>query len=400
MSVAILFFLLLIVQIVMLVKTIREPGKRSWLLLLSTIITSIVLVAAFFTYSWINMYYIGWNFIVYLIINIAAGAVFLIMLIISVIMKSKKKGNNVLRESEENEPEKASIKKSLIINILTIAFAFVIALFIEDLPYRIEQQNNIITANKAKEQIIILLNQQYGDGNYEIVEMAEGNICYSCSWLGPGIDGYEFTMSTDYLDKTFTVSLTKEAFEIYENDFLNDYYKENLGITDLEDYLKDYKVNKLNEAISQNFNAEINFGNRFIKDYSKIAYGRIPTIDELSSLVELYDPKIEIKDDLKTKAELLDYLVDFSEFYIGELDTSGITYSNTDKYFRYKYDYSKLGINDYSDRYSGYDGYVLAGNYEYSEEQGRYVVQDEDTIVRICIMDNVTTFRIEDILKD
>ena len=38
--------------------------------------------------------------------------------------------------------------------------------------------------------------------------------------MGPGVDGYEFTMSTDYLNKNFIVSLTKENFEIYENDFL------------------------------------------------------------------------------------------------------------------------------------------------------------------------------------
>ena len=131
-----------------------------------------------------------------------------------------------------------------------------------------------------------------------------------------------------------------------------------------------------------------------------INYGQIPNIDELSNFVELHDPKIEIKEDLKTKDELLNYLVKFSKFFIKDFDTSNITYSQTSKYFRYKYDYTKLGVNNYTDQYNGYGGYVLAGNYKYSEEQGRYVVEDEDTIVRINIMGNVTTFNIEDILKD
>lgn len=400
MSITFFYFLLLIVQIVMLVKTIKKTNKKNWSLLLSTIISSIALVVVFFTYSWINMNYIGWNFIAYLIINIIAGALYLLMLIISVVMKVIKKKKNNVQKPEENELEKKSIKKGLIINILTIVITFLIALFIEDLPYKIEQKNDMLAENKAREQIIILLNQQYGDGNFEIVEMVEKDICYGCSWMGPGVDGYEFTMSTNYLDKNFIVSLTKENFEIYENDFLNEYYKEKLGITDLENYLKDYKVKKLNEIISQRFNAEIGFNNIFMKDYSDINYGQIPNIDELSNFVELHDPKIEIKEDLKTKDELLNYLVKFSKFFIKDFDTSNITYSQTSKYFRYKYDYTKLGVNNYTDQYNGYGGYVLAGNYKYSEEQGRYVVEDEDTIVRINIMGNVTTFNIEDILKD
>ena len=400
MSITIFYFLLLIVQIVMLIKTIKKTNKKNWSLLLSTIILSIALVVVFFTYSWINMNYIGWNFIAYLIINIIAGALYLLILIISVVMKVIKKKKNNVQKSEENELEKKSIKKGLIINILTIVITFLIALFIEDLPYKIEQKKDRLAENKAQEQIIILLNQQYGDGNFEIVEMVEKDICYSCSWMGPGVDGYEFTMSTNYLDKNFIVSLTKENFEIYENDFLNDYYKEKLGITDLESYLKDYKVEKLNEILSQNFNAKIDFNNIFMKDYSDINYGQIPTIEELSNYVELHDPKIEIKEDLKTKDDLLNYLVKFSKFFIKDFDTSNITYSQTSKYFRYKYDYTKLGVNNYTDQYNGYGGYVLAGNYKYSEEQGRYVIEDEDTIVRINIMGNVTTFNIEDILKD
>lgn len=395
MSITIFYFLLLIVQIVMLVKTVKKTNKKNWSLLLSTIITSIALVIVFFTYSWVNMNYIGWNFIVYLIINIITGAVYVLMLIISIIMKVIKNKKYKTQKLEENK-----LKKSLIITTLTIVIVFLIALFIEDLPYKIEQKNDKIAENKAKEQIIILLNQQYGDGNFEIVEMVEEDICYGCSWMGPVVDGYEFTMSTDYLNKNFIVSLRKENFEIYENDFLSEYYKEKLGITDLENYVKDYKVKKLNEIISQSFNAEINFNNIFMKDYSDINYGKIPTIEELSNYVELHDPKIEIKEDLKTKDDLLNYLVKFSKFFIKDFDTSNITYSQTSKYFRYKYDYTKLGVNNYTDQYNGYGGYVLAGNYKYSEEQGRYVVEDEDTIVRINIMGNVTTFNIEDILKD
>lgn len=401
MSIAIFYFLLLMFQIIMLVKTIKKTNKKNWWILLSTIVFSIFLVGIFFVYTWINGSYIGgWNFLGYLIINIMAVSVYIFMFIISVIMKIIKNKKNKEQKFVENERDNKTIKNSLIINIVSIFIIFLIALFIEDLPYKIEQKNDKIAENNAKEQIIILLNQQYGDGNFEIVEMVEKNICYGCSWMGPGVEGYEFTMGTDYLNQNFIVSLTKENFEIYENDFLNEYYKENLGITDLENYLKEYKVKKLNEIISQSFNAEIDFNNIFMDNYLDKNYGQIPTIDELSDFVELHDPKIEIKEDLKTKDDLLNYLVKFSKFFIKDFDTSNITYSQTSKYFRYKYDYKKLGVNNYTDQYNGYGGYVLAGNYKYSEEQGRYVVEDEDTIVRINIMGNVTTFNIKDILED
>jgi len=401
MSIAIFYFLLLMFQIIMLVKTIKKTNKKNWWILLSTIVFSIILVGTFFVYTWINGNYIGgWNFLGYLIINIMAVSVYVLMFIISVIMKIIKNKKNKEQKFVENEQDNKTIKKSLIINIVSIFIMFLIALFIEDLPYKIEQKNDKIVENKAREQIIILLNQRYGDGDFEIVEMVEKNICYGCSWMGPGVDGYEFTMSTNYLDDNFIVSLTKENFEIYENDFLKEYYEENFGIIDLENFLKDYKVEKLNEIISQNFNVKIDFNNIFMDDYLYKNYGQIPSVDELSEFVELHDPKIEIKEDITTKENLLNYLVRLTKFFIEDFDTSNISYSQTSKYFRYKYDYKKLGVNNYTDQYNGYGGYVLAGNYKYSEEQGRYVVEDEDTIVRINIMGNVTTFNIKDILED
>ena len=396
MSITFFYILLLVVQIVMLILSIKNNTKKNWSLLISTILSSIILVIVFFICTWFSYDYIGWNIISYIVINFIAEALFILMLVISsiikVIIKKKKK--------PEKEEDKKIIKKTIIINIITIFIAFLIALFIEDLPYKIEQKNNKIAEDKARKQIIVLLNKQYGDGNFKIVKMEEKNLCYDCSWLTSGTDGFEFEISTKYFDKNFIVSLTKDKFKIYNNDFLKEYYCSKIGTEDLETYLKDYKVKKLNEIISQNFNAEIRFNNTSIKDYSNVEFGKIPTIDELSNYVELQDPKFDIKENLKTKEELLNYLVKLTKFYIKDFDTSNITYSQTNKYFRYKYDYTKLGVNDYSDQYDGYGGYVLAGNIKYSEEQGHYVTEDEDTIVRINIMGEVTTFNLKDILDN
>lgn len=396
MSITIFYILLLVVQIVMLILSIKNNTKKNWSLLISTILSSILLVIVFSICTWFSYDYIGWNIISYIVINFIAEVLFILMLIISIIIKVNRKK----KKSLEKEEDKKAIKKVVIINIVTIVIAFIIALFLEYLPYRIEQKNNKIAEDKAKKQIITLLNKQYGDGNFKIVKMEEKNLCYDCSWLTSGTDGFEFEISTKYFDKNFIVSLTKDKFKIYDNKFLNEYYREKLGTEDLESYIEEYKIKKLNDSLSQNFNVEIRFNNTSIKDYSNVDFGKIPSIDELSNYVDLQDPKFDIKENLKTKEELLNYLVKFTKYYIKDFDTSNITYSQTNKYFRYKYDYTKLGVNDYSDQYDGYGGYVLAGNIKYSEEQGHYVTEDEDTIVRINIMGEVTTFNLKDILEN
>lgn len=383
MSITIFYSLILIFQIIMLIKMIKKTNKKNWLFLLSTIITSIVSVVAFCLYFIIKREYLDSKFIIYLIVNTFAISAYALMLLISIIIRLIK---NKALKSENNEIEKKTIKKSLLIHILTIFMIFLIALFFEDLPCKIKQRNDRIAAEKAREQIIVLLNQRYGDGDFEIVEMVEKNICEHCFFLGP-VDGFEFTMSTSYLTDNFTVSLEKEDLKIFEDNFLNEYYKEKLGITELDGYIINYKVKKITDIITQKFNVEINFnaGISDYDDYKDKDYGQVPTIDELSNFVNLNDPKIEIKEDLKTKDDLLDYLVKFLKYLINDLDASDISYSENGKLFiRYKYDYTKLGINDYTDSYDGYGGYI----------------SEHDNTIRIYILHTDVTLNIEDILKD
>lgn len=281
------------------------------------------------------------------------------------------------------------ILKSIVI-ILLFLMIFPLFVYLEDY---LGNKNN---PKNAREQIIILLNKKYGDGGFNIVEMVEKNICSGCAAFSGGIDGYEFTISSNYLDNNFVVSLTKDNFEIYYDDFLGEYYYEKLGINGLDSYLENYKVEKLNKDISQNFNTVISFNNIKINSYDDKEFGKIPSIDELSNFVELYDPKFEIKDDLNTKEDLLNYLINLLKFYINDFDTTNIGYLHESKYFRYKYDYTKLGVNNYSDQYERYGGYVYAVNDDYEER--KHLTENEDGIVRISIMGNTTTFNMQDIL--
>ena len=279
---AIFFVVLFILQVRMFIRIRNKSSTQERRILLAVIVYSILLSGIFGVYSLSSMMLVGWNFILYLIISFVSILVYVLLFGFCIITWKKQ----VLDSKESN----GSLRKGIMM-IVSISVAFLIALLIEYLPYRIEQRNDRLKAKDAKEEIIVLLEQRYGDGDFEIVNMSEKNICYGCSWLGPGVDGYEFEMDTSYLDKSFVVSLRKDDFTIYDNEFLNMYYVEKFGITHLEEYLKEYKVQKLNEMISSDFNVEIDFNNIFVSEYLNKEYGYIPSIDELSVFVELHDPK-------------------------------------------------------------------------------------------------------------
>ncbi len=391
MTIIISLVLIFALQIYLLVKSIKTPTKTNWSLLFKTEMLSVAFVVAFAGLM-ITTTFINWDSLTYLIIDIMAGALYLLMLIISLIIKAIKSRKIAMIDSENQKSEKVS-STSKTKKIIFVAFLTAISIVI--IPYPIKQKTDKDSYNEARDQIISLLNEKYGDGNFKIVSVEEKNVNYRSSWMWK-IYGYEFTISTDYMDKNFAISLEKEDFKIHFDDFLEDYYRETAGITDLEEYISDKKIEQLSKDLSQRFNAKIKFSNRITHIPLDKSFGKIPTIDELSEFVTLEEPKIEINDDLKTEEELLDYLIELSDYFINDFDKSNIDYTRGIKYFRYKYDYAKLGVFDYTDQYSGYGGYVAAGRNIYSEEEGKYIVEDEDSILRINILGKVTELNISE----
>lgn len=368
-----LFYLLfLIIQIFILVKAIKKKNEKNWCLLFSTITSSILFTIIFFVYTYIyRRNYIGWDMAGYCIFSMIAISIYILMLIIGVIIKVISNKESDMQKLGKNEVEKKIIKKNLIINIIIFFIIFLIALFLDDLPYEIEQENVRISENKAREQVIVLLTQLYGDGDFKIVEMFTDTDNIG---LSNYVKGYKFTISTSYLDHNFMVGLAKDNFEIYENDFLNEYYKEKLKEVPLESYLTVYKRAELNKIISQNFNVKINSIDILPADFLDKDYGKVPSINELSDSIEVSSFFIEIKEDITTEDELLNYLVKLTKFCIENFDI----YS-----FSYKYDFTKLGI----DNYDGH-GYV-------SRKLDPY-----DTTININIMSHITKFKLEEILKE
>ena len=393
MSILVFSFLLFIYEIYLLVKNIKDNTKENNIQLLLTIIVSILSIALFFFMMYFSADTIGWNFIYYLLVSIMFFTLYIVMLIVSSIVISIKKRKDIRND-------KMSVNKKLIINTFVIFVCFILSFLIELYPYEVKEKESKNTANKVKEQVLVLLNEKYGDGNFKILDTSAGNICENCFLVKPSVDGYRFIISSDYVKNNFVVSVAKDNFKLYKDTFLSVYYKEAEDINDLDTYLKDYKINRLNDELSKNFNVSISFYNTLSDKYIEEKFGRIPTIEELTSYVELYDPIININEELTKKGDLLNYLVKFTKYYINDFDKSNIKYKQTEKYFRYKYDYKKLMDTSEEEKNNNSNGYVLAGEYNYSYDKDKYILTNTDKLVRINILGKVSIYNLEDILKD
>lgn len=388
MSVIVFGILLFVYQVYLSIKNINENNKFNNEILLTVIITSLLIIILYSKVIFSNISLIGLKSLYYSSIFLSFFCLYVVMFVISALMILTKKKNI-------NNKNDGIVK--IIINVVMIFVCFFISLIIELLPYKSIKKDNEITANKAKEKVILLLNEKYGSGdnNFKVIKMYEKNICTDCSSFAK-IDGYEFEISMDYLDTNFTVKLEKKNLRLYEDNFLDIYYKERENIKNLDYYLENYEADKINKKLIENFNATINFSYKSINNYRDNIYGYIPSIDELSSFSKLYDPQIDINENLKTREELLNYLVKLSNYYINDLDKSNIMYNRSSKYFRYKYDYKKIGIDNYTDQFNGYGGYVFAGKFKYSTEQEKYLLEDEYKVVRINLLGKTTLYDIRD----
>lgn len=398
MIVSLFYVSLLIVQIVLLINFVRNK-ENMWLYLFSLEISSIISSGLVIGYSVFRIHYFEWTSVVLIILSVLAILVYMLMIMISFVIKITKNKEIEVNNVGINATKKYTSK--IIFKVLGVVLLCLL-LFVsaETKLYdigvdeqEIIRQENLITARKS---VLDYLKNKYGNGNFSIVDVknSEGKNSFDYE---PYI--YEMTLSSNYMNENFNVIIASETNHIQQDDFLDKYYYEKLGISNLKEYLIDYRIEELNNSISEKFDATISFSDQSIYDYGKEYYGKIPDLSVLAKDVKLYDPKIDINADITNEDDLLSYLVDLTKFYIKEFDKTNIGYSYESEYFRYKYDYTKFGIYDYTDQYEGYGGYVYAGEYKWSDEKEHYVREKEDEIVRINVMGKVITYALEDIIE-
>lgn len=393
MIVSIYYVILFIAQIVLLRNFVGNKDN-TWLTVFSLEISSIVSSVLVIFYSVFRFDDFKWTSIGLIISSVLAMLCYMIMIGISFIIKITKKKKLEVNDVRINAVK--TIFKMLgvvVLCLLTFVFAETKLYDASAREKEIIRQEELIS---AKQSVLNYLEKKYGSGNFSVVDVK--NSGYMDSFDDDPYT-YEMILSSDYMNENFTVTVVNDSYKILEDDFLDEYYAEKLGVSNLKEYLIDYRIKELNDIMSDKFDVIISFGDQSIYDYGEEYYGKIPDLSVLAKEVKLFDPKIDINADISNKDDLLNYLVDLTRFYIKEFDKTNINYSRESEYFRYKYDYTKLGVYDYTDQYEGYGGYVYAGEYKWSDEEGHYVQEKEDEIVRINVMGKVTTYNLSDIIK-
>lgn len=376
---------LFVMQIIYLVKSIKNSNYNNWSKLFFTIISSAIFLIVSLLYVFNTPYSQGWDPLLDVIFIVLAGIVFFIILIISIITAITKNKKEKIKSTMQKEDKNSITKYALILSAIIICL-----LSIKLIP-------PILKMGVAKDEAIKYLEEKYGNGNYKIVKAETANVCDGCSMFSYE-NGYEITVKSKYLDKNTIVTVSDGNFKVLHDDLLDNYFKEKYNTNRLDDYVTEYEIDKINSELKKHFNATIKFNDSYLDMEENKKYGKLPTIEDLSKYVKLEDPKIEIHEDIKTEKELLTYLKKLTKYFINDLDKSKISYERETEYFRYKYNYRKLGVKNYTDQYHGYGGYVYAGDYIPSKEGG-YKPINKDKIIRINIMGKVTEFSKEDIIK-
>ncbi len=366
------YVIIFIIQIYNLLKFTKVSSKTNQLRTLITILMSILFTIAFTSSckfilmnknaEWAALYFVE---------SFVALITYIIMLIIFIVVNINK---DIVGKTDV---------KNLILGASLFLMIFIFFSLLELVPC---VKTQIIERNlekNAKIKVIQLLNEKYGDGDFKIANMYEENI--SESYIQP-IDGYHFIVSTKYFDGFFDVELNKSKMEISKDNFLSIYYRKNYDIKNLDEYLKEYALKKVQDRFNEKYNVNINFERVVETEYQKL-YGRVPDIDDLSKEIKLYNPIIEIKIHLQTKEELIDYLIELLNIFVTNADDFNFNYTINTTAFSFKYD---NGTNKYN-------GTVMLGTYEYSDEFSKYVIVNKSSVARITIMNKIIIVNLKNV---
>lgn len=228
----------------------------------------------------------------------------LIVLISGLVIKSKIKSITTL--NNEKTKKIPLSKSSISVLILNLLILLVVPILL--------QQTLLI---KGKNNIVNYLEQKYGDGNYKIVKVMKEYNDYGM-W-DKYLAGYYYEVKTDYMKNTFIVSIDDKASHIEEDYFLPVYYSEKynlqykLSCIDWNnriiynfDEFKNYIINSIKDKynieidknkIEEMYQSYVNFNDNYYGFNIKhnyhmfyTNYGKIPSIDEIESLlIEYYN---------------------------------------------------------------------------------------------------------------
>lgn len=193
------------------------------------------------------------------------------------------------------------------------------------------------------------LNNKYGNGNFEIVNVSTSKVEY--------LSTIEFEIRTSYLKNNFKVSMTQSGGWCEDN-FVNVYAKENWGADNLEEFAIQKALERSNSLYSS-YDMKLENNNPSFIGFDDYLEGRVPTIDDCVSRVNLgRKPEVLIGDSY-TKNDL----DKFTNNIIAAYKIYSLSYEN-DEYFdgtmRFKFE---NGVNPFCDPNKDKLGAYVEGGY-------------------------------------
>lgn len=207
-----------------------------------------------------------------------------------------------VKKNLKNENIKLN-KNSVFIGILIVLFNVIILIIIPIL-------NNKTINNLVSNNIIIYLNDKYGDNNFEIINVKKD---YSYNGIVQKYHtGYEVTVSSTLLEDNFIIYTSETNPQV---------------IKDVsEEFIEKYYNKKINEYLSQKYDLEFDM---WVKEENiPNTCGHIPTFNELVDYNAISDIFIIVK---KNNNYNYDYNVNERINYLKKLSLDLINYLNISK---------------------------------------------------------------------
>ena len=205
----ILYIIETILQIYILYRFKKNYNKKIWFNFLSISFTTLICSICACAYFITNLIKTNFTILHTIIFGVILGINFILLII----------GLIIHREAKKRGGERGDYRISIVLR--NIGVIVVCNLLILLLIPTIGTQ----TITKGNENFVVnYLNQKYGNGNYEIIEVYQGNY---------------YSVKSDFTNNTFIVATNSSSSRIKEDYFLPIYYSENYNLNFTLVYNKD-----------------------------------------------------------------------------------------------------------------------------------------------------------------
>ncbi len=331
--------ILLIGLLILLIIAVKKKDSKLWWsyfsLLGGVLISFLIQLAVVFTFV------DGWDGVAFFLFDIFAFIVLGVFILISGITKFVEyliRKNKGMLLDKIDKKAKLEVVFTRVISVVMIMLFFV---GIDVYPYtNFAKSKNAVKAEKV---VLEYLDDEYGNGDFEVVSWVFDDICSADDWAFCSRDGYVFTIKTSYFDEEFTLEISEKNFEIEDDRFLNTYFgidiEDNFYFSNLVYYISREK----SELFSSKFDAYLSFDREEVyREFENMDFEDWPPKEEILNTIRLYNPTITLTKKINDKESLINYIVEMSTYYFLEFDKQYIHYDSDIVFYSLRYNFSNV----------------------------------------------------------